>query len=305
MSLSVDWTTHVIHIPKSYLTLVVGTLYKLDTNQFRLDLKSIEADIPGMGQLKTHTHNTEVTVAGTTYARTLEILSPYSVEFENGTYSVRLEGSNNNIFDVENGILVQNYVQVIPTNAAGLIVTSGGSGITEQDKLDIADRVWEEDRVDHESEGTYGAVNEWAGEVDEGAIAAAVWNEERSEHTTEGTYGVTDEWAGEVDEGAIADAVWNEERSEHTIEGTYGAVDEWSVDIDTSAIADAVWDESIEEHQDEGTTGEQLKKSESAAIDVDAIADAVWNEPADEHENGGSMGQIQVSTTKPVVLPGR
>lgn len=38
----------------------------------------------------------------------------------------QLEGSNNNIWDVENGILNQNQVQVIPTNSAGLIVGSGG-----------------------------------------------------------------------------------------------------------------------------------------------------------------------------------
>ena len=48
-----------------------------------------------------------------------------------------LVGSNNNLFDVENGILNQNYVQVIPGNSAGLIVKTSGSGLSteEHDKL--------------------------------------------------------------------------------------------------------------------------------------------------------------------------
>lgn len=140
MTISVDPLTHTIHIPQSYLTLVSGTLYTMDTDQFRLDLKSWEDSEEGMPQLKTHDHNTEVTIAGVTYARSIKILAPYSITFENGQYSVRLEGSNNNIWDIGGGILNQNQVQVIPTNAAGLIVS--GSGVTQQDKTDIANAVW-------------------------------------------------------------------------------------------------------------------------------------------------------------------
>jgi hypothetical protein len=120
--LTIDWgNTYKIQVPQSYLTLVSGTLYELDTDQFRLDLKALEASDDGMPFPKTHDHNTQYTVAGVTYARSIEILSPYSVEFENSAYSVRLTGSNNNIFDIQNGILVQNQVQVIPTNSAGLV----------------------------------------------------------------------------------------------------------------------------------------------------------------------------------------
>ena len=67
-----------------------------------------------------------------------------SITFEDGQYSVRLAGSNNNFFDVENGILNQNQVQVIPGNAAGLIVHTSGSGVTEQDKTDIINGVWDD-----------------------------------------------------------------------------------------------------------------------------------------------------------------
>lgn len=128
---TVDPVTYVISIPKSSLTLVSGTLYALDTNTFRLALKAWEASEEGVIHPKTHDHNTEVTVVGVTYARTIVILPPYSVEFEDDQYTVILTGSNNNIFDVANGILVQNQVQVIPTNAAGLITTvAGGSDLS-------------------------------------------------------------------------------------------------------------------------------------------------------------------------------
>lgn len=144
MALSIDPLTSIISIPKADLTLISGTIYEMDTDQFRLDLKAWEASVEGIAFLKTHDHSTEVTVAGTTFARSVEILLPYSVEFEDGQYTVILKGSNNNIFDVENAILEQNQVQIIPSNAAGLIVVQTGSGVTEQDKLDIADRVWDE-----------------------------------------------------------------------------------------------------------------------------------------------------------------
>lgn len=126
MAVTINWITQIIDVPKADLTPITGSLYELDTDNFRLILKDIEDSEAGVPFLDTHRHNTEVTVAGVTYARTLEIINGYSVEFEDGQYSVRLVGSNNNIFDVENGILVQNQVQVIPTNSAGLV--SGGSG---------------------------------------------------------------------------------------------------------------------------------------------------------------------------------
>jgi hypothetical protein len=78
-----------------------------------------------------YSHNTEYTVVGVTYARKVEILSPYSVRFEDtGTlYSVVLDGSNNNIFDQVNGIFVPTNVIPIPKNAAGLQTVYSGSGL--------------------------------------------------------------------------------------------------------------------------------------------------------------------------------
>lgn len=134
MAISIDYgATWIIDIPQADLTLISGSLYELDTDVFRLALKDLEDNEAGIAFPDTHTRNAPVTVAGVTFAQTIEILAPYSVRFENGTYSVRLVGSNNNIFDVEAGILVQNTVQVIPTNSAGLILKAVGSALTTEE----------------------------------------------------------------------------------------------------------------------------------------------------------------------------
>ena len=143
MALSIDPVTKVVTIPKADLTLVTGTLYELDTNQFRLDLLALLASETYIWMTDAYTHNTEVTVAGTTFARTIEIINGWSVTFEAGIYSVRLVGSNNNIFDVESGILNQNTVQVIPGNSAGLIVKAIGSGLdaTQDARLELIEKL--------------------------------------------------------------------------------------------------------------------------------------------------------------------
>lgn len=118
--ISIDWGTKIISIPKAYLTLIQSSpteIRELPLNQFRLDLKALEADFEGMPHLVTHRHNTEVTLGGIVYARTIEIINGYTVTFENGNYAVNLTGANSNVGDVVN----LNQVSVRSSNAAGLI----------------------------------------------------------------------------------------------------------------------------------------------------------------------------------------
>lgn len=125
MAITVNWTTKVIDVPQADLTLISPGLYELDVNAFRLTLKDLE-DGDGMPFLDTHRHNTEVTLAGTTFARTFEIINGYTITFEDGQYSVRLAGANNNILDVKN----VNQVSLISQNSAGLITVTTGSGLS-------------------------------------------------------------------------------------------------------------------------------------------------------------------------------
>lgn len=133
MAITVNWPIKRILVPKADLTLVTGTLYELDTEWFKAEINLLEESIFGICNLRILDHNTSYTVAGVTYARKLEIINGYMLEFEDGLYSVRLVNSNNNFFDVENGVLYQNSVQVIPGNSAGLIIKTvivGGTLLT-------------------------------------------------------------------------------------------------------------------------------------------------------------------------------
>lgn len=136
MALTIDYLTKVISVPQADLTFVSGALYELDTNQFRKDVMDILAAENHIWMEDAFQHNTDVTVAGTTFARTIEFINGYSVTFEDtgGAYSIRLVGSNNNIFDVENGILNPTALTtVIPTNSAGLI--SGSMSIDDLENI--------------------------------------------------------------------------------------------------------------------------------------------------------------------------
>lgn len=181
MAITVDRLTNVISVPQADLDHVTGTLYECDTNWLRLQLKAIEASEEGIVEDDMHDHNTTYTVVGVTYARKIEIINGYSVQFTpNSQWSVRLAGSNNNLFDVEGGILQQNQVQVIAQNSAGLVVVSGESGLTE---AGIADAVWDENVTDHlggDKAGQY--LSDAGGGASPSAIADAVWDESVTDH---------------------------------------------------------------------------------------------------------------------------
>jgi hypothetical protein len=138
MAISVNWGTKVITIPKADLTLVDAgppEIYELDVNDLHLWLKDAEDSEEGMPHLDTHSHNTEVTLGGITYARFVEMINGYTITFEDGQYRVKLTGGNNNVLDVAN----VNQVSIAQQNSAGLIVYSGADPAT------VAGAVW--DRV--------------------------------------------------------------------------------------------------------------------------------------------------------------
>lgn len=137
-----NWDTQVVTVPQADLTSLGGGVYKLDVDTFRLALKDLEDSEVGMAFPATHRHNTEVTLSGVTYARTVEMINGYTVSFENtGTpYMVSCVGANHNLGDVTN---FDGGVSLLIGNSAGLIVKTVGSGVTAQDKLDIAQATWE------------------------------------------------------------------------------------------------------------------------------------------------------------------
>lgn len=149
--ISIDPATFVITVPQADLVHVSGSLYELDVDWFRLQLKDWEDSEVGVVMSDTHRHNTTVTLSGVTYARSVEVLSPYTVTFEavGPPYRVRCVGANHNISDVQN----LNNVSLIIGNSAGLIEVATGAGPTA---ADVADAVWDEAAGAHVAAGSFG-----------------------------------------------------------------------------------------------------------------------------------------------------
>jgi len=153
MAVSINPLTFVIYVPKSFMTLVQSTPFEireLDLDTFRLALKAYEAAEYGIYLLKTHNHNTEVTLGSLTFARVIEILPPYTVTFEDGQYAVNLVNANSNVSDKTN----VNQVSVRSANSAGLVAAT--STVTTDDVNAIADAVWDEAISGHLTTGTTG-----------------------------------------------------------------------------------------------------------------------------------------------------
>jgi hypothetical protein len=126
-----------VTVPQSYLTLVSGQLYELDTLAFWAELKALEASEVGIVFDDLQAHNADYTVAGTTYADSVFLKCQVTFEDTGMPYSIRLVGSNNDIFDVEADIYqpVGNIV-LIPGNSAGLVIVESQSTAAIEAKVD-------------------------------------------------------------------------------------------------------------------------------------------------------------------------
>lgn len=115
--ISVDWTTRIITVPQAYLIPTADSnQYQLDMDQFRLDLKALEAGVEGIAHVDAHAHNTAIVISGVVYARSVQIINAYRVVFEDGQYVVVTQNANHNVADVK----VPNQVSLVTNNSAGL-----------------------------------------------------------------------------------------------------------------------------------------------------------------------------------------
>lgn len=135
MAISIDFATKIITVPQADCILVSGNLYRLPTKTvFRAQVIALAAAEEGVVFPPPIDHNADYTVFGVTYAPKVEVINGYSVTFTPDTaWSVLLEESNNNIADIEAGILNPNNVTVIPNNSGGLILASIGTSELVED----------------------------------------------------------------------------------------------------------------------------------------------------------------------------
>jgi hypothetical protein len=149
MTVSVTWPTRVIFVPKAD-TVLTGTdpltgreLRTYDTDTLRRELRDLEDDQVGRAFPRTHDYDQSFVLGGVTYAPVLTFVNDYQIEFEDGQYRVVLEGSNNNAADVA----VVNQVQIVPTNAAGQVVTGSGLSVGQDQTLSLIKDLLEADET--------------------------------------------------------------------------------------------------------------------------------------------------------------
>lgn len=131
MAITIDWGARIIYVPKADMTLIQSSpveIRELDLEAFRLVLKDLEDSVEGMCYPDTHSHNTEVELAGITYARMITIINGYTVTFEDGQYCVNAVGANCNLMDVTN----HNQVSIRANNSAGLIAVPASEVFAHQ-----------------------------------------------------------------------------------------------------------------------------------------------------------------------------
>ena len=138
MAISIDYSTDVITIPQADLSFVSGTAYELDVDDLRLWLRALEDDVAMIAKPRILDHTAPFTVAGQTLPRAVEILSPYTLTFEDvgSPYAVTLLAANTNV--TEPTVTNINNVSV---RAQGLLVGlgTGGGGWDETASSPAAD----------------------------------------------------------------------------------------------------------------------------------------------------------------------
>jgi len=116
LSLSVDYsvTPFLITIPKSDLTLESGTRYKLTVDEFWILLRDFSDNEGTMAQPKLYRR-----IAATSSTPSITEIEEayYSLQFEDGLYSVNIVNGNTNIREVED----KNQVSVSTNNTTGFI----------------------------------------------------------------------------------------------------------------------------------------------------------------------------------------
>jgi len=152
---SVDWIAKVITVPTSDLTLVSGTRYSLDLVDFLGKIRELEASFTeGLWAPQILDHaNSRPDFAGIDYVAFDKIINGYTLQITGVATRVDLLGSNNNLIDV----FIPTGVSLVPSNSAGKQSVDSGSGVTEQDKEDIAVEVWAS-VINGAVAGSYGAV---------------------------------------------------------------------------------------------------------------------------------------------------
>ena len=113
MAITVDWPNKFITVPKSELTLITGTRYKITVSYWWQLLREMNATEEGI--VFDTMYNS--TAATSSTPQIVDLINGYTAEFEDGLYSVELIDGNSNWREIE----VKNLVSVGTNNTTGFI----------------------------------------------------------------------------------------------------------------------------------------------------------------------------------------
>ena len=127
MSYTVDWTTRVILVPLGDLTLVSGVNYTLDTSDFWIEMRRLEASpSDGLSAIQAIEFiNTQI-LSGISYSAIVKLINGYTWRIDSSNINVSLIGKNSNLLDAH---IPGNGISILANNSGGKIeVSTGGAG---------------------------------------------------------------------------------------------------------------------------------------------------------------------------------
>ena len=136
MAISIAWSLSgdiVVTVPKADTTLVSAgppEIRSYNVNTLKQAVMDLYASTEGGLYPIPYFRDQESVLSGLTYGRKLRLLPPYRIEFEDGQYSVVLEGGNHNVVDVRS----VNQVSLVTNNSAGLLNNNVGLALTVRDQ---------------------------------------------------------------------------------------------------------------------------------------------------------------------------
>jgi hypothetical protein len=158
MAISINYSTNEILVPKAdtifdeFDPITGREKRRLNVDLFWKALGDIQDDPEGAWAPTAYINTPPQDLGSFVLGRSVIILAPYFVTFEDGMYAVEIFNGNSNI----QARTTVNAVQTSSANTGGLVQVTSGSGVLPADITAIAAAVWNKLSADHVAVGSIG-----------------------------------------------------------------------------------------------------------------------------------------------------
>ena len=127
MAYSVNWATKVVTVPLTDLTLVSGFNYTLDTGDFWIEMRRLEASAgDGLWAEQVIEYANTQLLSGLTYSAIVKMINGYTWNTDTTNKNISLLGFNSNLLDT---FIPGSGISVLANNSAGKQTITSGSGL--------------------------------------------------------------------------------------------------------------------------------------------------------------------------------